>query len=1016
MANDSTFYNRDKMWFGTTEFMQWIDTPNTGADVSNLSFSADTVLLNGGGYVRNSWDSHKTYQFSWGESASLALVHALNAYRNGSWGRGLIYFHDPMTYGTNILPKRWADPSMAANYEAAPLIPDVFPTTTPAAPGAAGLPITSANYSLPTGYSSQTNNSEHFIPIPPGMTLLLGATYSGTGKLYIRVDGNAPLDLPNLDPAGGSAVNVKVTGQKAYLGIRNTSGAPTSISIQGITARLADTARVPDYMGTPVTNLLPNPSFETGGGNVDVVTNLLTNPSFETAGATAVVRTQRLLNPSFEVGTASWAPTLGSTTISRTTSQFHRGSSSLQCVCAGTAAGEGAYSTPGAGGAITTGTPFSGAAWVYAPAGAKMEIYITCTGTGGAPVVVRFDGTGTWQYVKAEGALPPSNLNPYMIIRTSTAVAAQALTFYVDEAIMEYTPTIGSYFDGGFSPVLRTNVIRDPAPTAATLWDAVGGSTRTYASGEITVVCPGSAANEGISTYSAAATSIDVASGGMWVNAPAGAALYIETRANSQSVGAARVNFTATGGWQYVTAPGATSAVSGGVHLVMVRTQAATPVTFKVKQAIVQIGSTVGSYFDGSSTQPGYAYSWTGAANGSASTEIDADLSTRWTGTADNSTSELTGTSPAGVTAADVSRGSIRSSRWTAQGAYSARVLAFGTNNDTFTEVSIPVTAGQVYTIVATARLEAPLTGTLNARARTIFTTGSLGVTQSASFPNAAGVYEVRHTVTASGTGGGLFRFYNGASAGGGDVWYDLVTIVAGAYSGPAFTGDTASIDPDLTNVWTGAANASTSAQRGVGVGSYSGTSTYVIQSATAALDGIKSARIIPTGATSDTSLRATISGLSVGETYTLIGYVTLFSPITASSPLSLGVWVGGATTPSISYITSATNAPGTYEVRATFVAGAASHEIRFYNGSSIATDNVYWDKVALIAGAYLGPWGSGTFTTPINIDEGQLPWYSGEGHSGVRFVGTPNLVNYNGVNGGQMGLSCNLKEVGAWA
>lgn len=259
----NTFINRDKMWFGTADYMQWIDTPETGADVSSVSFSADSALLNGGGYARTSWDSHKTYQFSWGDSASLALSHAINAYRNGTWGRGLIYFHDPMTYETNILPKRWADPSMAANYEAEPIIPDVFPTTSPASPGPLGLPVRTATYRVPAGYSSQTNASEHYIPVPPGMVLMLGAVYSGVAKLYVRIDGGSPIDLVTLsagDISSGTTVNTWVGGTNVYLGVRNTTGAAANIILSAITARLTD------YASAPIQPVVPGLSTGTAPG------------------------------------------------------------------------------------------------------------------------------------------------------------------------------------------------------------------------------------------------------------------------------------------------------------------------------------------------------------------------------------------------------------------------------------------------------------------------------------------------------------------------------------------------------------------------------------------------------------------------------------------------------------------------------------------------------------------------------------------------------------------------------
>lgn len=232
--------NIERMWFGTEQKMGWIETPQTGADVSSVGQNAQATLQNGGGVVRNSWDSHKTYQFSWGDAASPSMVSLLQAYRNGSYGRGLIYFHDPMYYGTNLLPKRWADPSMAVNFEAEPLIPDVWPTAVPNVVTDNNYPVNAAQYVVPANYSSENNGTEHYIPIPPGMTLLVGAAYSGPGQAYVRTPAGKTVLVPMaLDEQ--DVVNLVVSGQPwARIGIQNPSPSPAPLSLTGMTARLSE--------------------------------------------------------------------------------------------------------------------------------------------------------------------------------------------------------------------------------------------------------------------------------------------------------------------------------------------------------------------------------------------------------------------------------------------------------------------------------------------------------------------------------------------------------------------------------------------------------------------------------------------------------------------------------------------------------------------------------------------------------------------------------------------------------
>ena len=234
------FDNIEKMWFGTERKMTWIDTPNTGAAAGSIGSNASTVLLGGGGSVRQSVDSHKGYQFSWGESADQRLVSLMESYRNGSYGRGLLYFSDPMYYRTNVLPKRHADPSMAVNWEAEPLVRDVSPTAVPQVPTENDYPVDAASYPLPAGFSSQAESGELFIPIPPGFTLALGAVFSGAGAVYART----PAGITNLTPLGladTSVANHLVTGQPwARIGLRN-QGATGSLIVGGMTARLAKT-------------------------------------------------------------------------------------------------------------------------------------------------------------------------------------------------------------------------------------------------------------------------------------------------------------------------------------------------------------------------------------------------------------------------------------------------------------------------------------------------------------------------------------------------------------------------------------------------------------------------------------------------------------------------------------------------------------------------------------------------------------------------------------------------------
>lgn len=114
------YQSRAALWFGThAGGMRWMPTPLSGAEMSPEGWESGGTLLNGGGYQQNSFGSHKTYTFEWPSSSSREAAAKMKAYADGTYGRGLIYFVDPLIYDQNVLPAQWADPSMVLDYEGA---------------------------------------------------------------------------------------------------------------------------------------------------------------------------------------------------------------------------------------------------------------------------------------------------------------------------------------------------------------------------------------------------------------------------------------------------------------------------------------------------------------------------------------------------------------------------------------------------------------------------------------------------------------------------------------------------------------------------------------------------------------------------------------------------------------------------------------------------------------------------------------------------------------------------------
>lgn len=263
----SLFNNRENMWIGTRDEqtgasrMFWVETPHSGADVSHQGHSAEATLLNGGGYVRESWDSHKRFQFSWGESASPQLVGRIQALRNGSYGRGLIYFVDPMQYGLNVLPSRWADPSMAINYEAPGIAPNIDTTGVVATQTALDLPARSAQLSLPANYNSNIIDGGILIPVPPGHRVSFGWNGERTNaNSGVRVATSGISGIPNglvaPLPSNGSALT-SLEGTAASTGgwVRlwiETNASVSLLTINAMTMRIFEPG-VPVSTGGPWT-------------------------------------------------------------------------------------------------------------------------------------------------------------------------------------------------------------------------------------------------------------------------------------------------------------------------------------------------------------------------------------------------------------------------------------------------------------------------------------------------------------------------------------------------------------------------------------------------------------------------------------------------------------------------------------------------------------------------------------------------------------------------------------------
>lgn len=239
------------MWFGTKERMRWIPAPSSGADVSPQGWSTSNVYLNGGGWARSSWGSYRQYQYAWSDASAREVAQIIHSYADGTFGRGLIYFIDPLTYNTNVLPKHLADPSLACNGEM-PALQAVNPEQ---APGTAvnNYPLFGASYTV-TNQAEMTGYSA-YIPIPAGFDLYIGAKYTATGTASVMVTpvntsgGDLPaVALPQGTVTDASRFSNTFSGD-SYGGVRvwlgKSSTAASTAVLYGMNAQLVPSGTQP---------------------------------------------------------------------------------------------------------------------------------------------------------------------------------------------------------------------------------------------------------------------------------------------------------------------------------------------------------------------------------------------------------------------------------------------------------------------------------------------------------------------------------------------------------------------------------------------------------------------------------------------------------------------------------------------------------------------------------------------------------------------------------------------------
>ena len=131
-------------------------------------------------------------------------------------------------------------------------------------------------------------------------------------------------------------------------------------------------------------------------------------------------------------------------------------------------------------------------------------------------------------------------------------------------------------------------------------------------------------------------------------------------------------------------------------------------------------------------------------------------------------------------------------------------------------------------------------------------------------------------------------------------------------------------------------------------------------------ISGNRSIKVVPNGTSSDTHISLFYDPstpkyrfLYPGQQYTAVGTVSLLKPQDASELRARRIVVYSSSTSPLGTLstassTSASNATGSYFASVTFTVHPRANQVslRFYNGSSVSGDPVYWDNMAVYAGS----------------------------------------------------------------
>jgi hypothetical protein len=262
------------LFFGTTQYMATLRLPDAGMKARQVHYADDMQFENGGGDVyRPSLAYHMEYDFDYGlyEASGAGGLDVFADFASGLYGNPIVYFADPMYYDVNLFPPYFAAPALSEQGWKSIGGSTLTPTYSNTAANSVSQPYRSVAYDVQTLTANTLPGDGYataIIPIPPGMTLWLGASGSATGFGVVRVESwlngaaspAASANLTLLSVTGTTRLNTSIASTAANyvkVGITRSSASAGTITLASMVAQLWPTGTTPTLTG----------NFQSGQGN-----------------------------------------------------------------------------------------------------------------------------------------------------------------------------------------------------------------------------------------------------------------------------------------------------------------------------------------------------------------------------------------------------------------------------------------------------------------------------------------------------------------------------------------------------------------------------------------------------------------------------------------------------------------------------------------------------------------------------------------------------------------------------